>query len=200
MQRTALQLIALISAVLLLTSVATSAAVIEVSPTDQVLDTTSGPAMGSVDVYIDPGLGQTINLTAYTAQLTLPTAAGIAFTGVAPVPAGIDAAFANGGSPNTFGLIGEQLGVADDLPAGFAVISDKHALFRANFTIAQGTTGTFNINFNSIFSSLSDDQGNIIPVTAVTGGTVTAVTPEPSTAAITLAMLAATSARRRKTA
>ncbi len=138
----------------------------------------TGITSGFFDVLITGDISNSVDLAAYTVVLDLlPTGAGVVFTGVQAVPAGVDPAFPGGGSPDQVLLTASTLGVADDLASSAATIDATKALFRATFDVQPGVIGTFNITANPTFTSLTNALGNLIQIDAINPGTISVVDP-----------------------
>lgn len=133
------------------------------------------PVAGYVDVSFMVPAGLTPRMSGYNAELhSAPSAAGLTFTGV-------DTA-ANPVFPGQRPQIFQQgtiLRVADYLPGmgQSRQIVDGSGLLRANFSVAAGTTGIYELSLALLL--LADENGDFIPNVQLQSGTIT-VLPTPT--------------------
>jgi hypothetical protein len=96
-------------------------------------------------------------------------------------------------SPDPTGSTSTSILATELLPSGSTPILDQTGLLRVPFTVAPGTSGTFNLNFdynsNRYLSNslLAGGNGSSIPFTPQNGVlTITSPTPEPSSVVLLL--------------
>ncbi len=137
----------------------------------EIASSSSGPVQGSFDVFVDWASVGAIGVTGYEVQLQVfESNSGITFTSASP-SSNVHLPLIAGSQPVVPGT-GAALQVTDFVQQGSVPLSNNRGLFRANFTVDPGVSGTFHVVFDASFTNISDASARPVVLGGLVAGTI----------------------------